>query len=171
MRLLAAIAVASLPTVATPIPNPVAMPTKLDPAGQARARALLQELVEIPSVKGRDEVPKVANAVAAELRAAGIAESDIRIIPYEGLPGDQTAALIARWRAPHATRKPLLLIGHMDVVDAKREDWKYDPFKLREAGRVEICHRIDHFDRIGQARAFQNDQFRPIVPDELRDPP
>ena len=132
MRLLAAIAVASLPTVATPIPNPVAMPTKLDPAGQARARALLQELVEIPSVKGRDEVPKVANAVAAELRAAGIAESDIRIIPYEGLPGDQTAALIARWRAPHATRKPLLLIGHMDVVDAKREDWKYDPFKLRE---------------------------------------
>ena len=128
MRLLAAIAVASLPTVATPIPNPVAMPTKLDPAGQARARALLQELVEIPSVKGRDEVPKVANAVAAELRAAGIADSDSRIIPYEGLPGDQTAALIARWRAPHATRKPLLLIGHMDVVDAKREDWKYDPF-------------------------------------------
>ena len=55
-------------------------------------------------------------------------------MPYEALPGDQTVALIVRWRSPHATKKPMLILGHMDVVEAKREDWKYDPFVFREEG-------------------------------------
>jgi acetylornithine deacetylase/succinyl-diaminopimelate desuccinylase-like protein len=42
--------------------------------------------------------------------------------------------LIVRWRSPHATKKPMLVLGHMDVVEAKREDWKYDPFVFREEG-------------------------------------
>lgn len=127
-----ALLLACLSASATAAPNPVFQPSKLDPAWQAKTRAMLKQLVEIPSVKGRNQVPKVAEAVAAQLRAAGIPAEDIRIISYEGLPGDQTAAVIARWRAPHAARKPLLIIGHMDVVEAKREDWKYDPFEFRE---------------------------------------
>ena len=55
-------------------------------------------------------------------------------MPYEALPGDNTAALIVRWRSPHATKKPMLVLGHMDVVEAKREDWKFDPFVFREEG-------------------------------------
>jgi acetylornithine deacetylase/succinyl-diaminopimelate desuccinylase-like protein len=55
-------------------------------------------------------------------------------MPYEALPGDNTVALIVRWRSPHATQKPMLVLGHMDVVEAKREDWKYDPFVFREEG-------------------------------------
>jgi acetylornithine deacetylase/succinyl-diaminopimelate desuccinylase-like protein len=43
-------------------------------------------------------------------------------------------ALIVRWRSPHATKKPILVLGHMDVVEAKREDWKFDPFTFREEG-------------------------------------
>jgi acetylornithine deacetylase/succinyl-diaminopimelate desuccinylase-like protein len=55
-------------------------------------------------------------------------------MPYEALPGDKTMALIVRWRSPNATKKPMLILGHMDVVEAKREDWKYDPFVFREEG-------------------------------------
>ena len=55
-------------------------------------------------------------------------------MPYEALPGDKTAALIVRWRSPHAAKKPMLILGHMDVVEAKREDWKFDPFVFREEG-------------------------------------
>ena len=54
--------------------------------------------------------------------------------PTRRLPGDKTAALIVRWRSPHATKKPMLILGHMDVVEAKREDWKFDPFVFREEG-------------------------------------
>ena len=55
-------------------------------------------------------------------------------MPYEALPGDQTEALIVRWRSPHPTKKPMLILGHMDVVEAKRDDWKFDPFVFREEG-------------------------------------
>ena len=114
------------------VADPRTIPTQLPPAWQARARALFKHVVEVPSVHNRGEVPKVAELLAGQFRAAGIADSDIHIMPYEGLPGDKTAALIVRWRSAHATKKPILIIGHMDVVEAKREDWKYDPFVFRE---------------------------------------
>ncbi len=76
----------------------------------------------------------MAELLADQFRAAGIPDSDIHIMPYEALPGDKTVALIVRWRSPHATKKPMLILGHMDVVEAKREDWKSDPFVFREEG-------------------------------------
>ncbi len=79
-------------------------------------------------------MPRMAKAIADELEKGGFPAADIKIMPYEGLPGDKTAALIFRWRAKPPTKKPILLLGHMDVVEAKREDWKYDPFVFREEG-------------------------------------
>jgi acetylornithine deacetylase/succinyl-diaminopimelate desuccinylase-like protein len=112
--------------------DPRTVPTKLPPAWQAKTRALFKEAIEIPSVHHRGEVPKVAKLLADQFRAAGIPDSDIHFMPYEALPGDQTEALIVRWRSPHATKRPMLILGHMDVVEAKRSDWKYDPFQFRE---------------------------------------
>ena len=100
--------------------NPVAQPSKLDAPWQARARMLLEQTIEIPTVINRGEVPRMARLISDELKAAGFAATDIRIIPHEGLPGDKTATLIARWRADNPARKPLLILGHMDVVEAKR---------------------------------------------------
>jgi acetylornithine deacetylase/succinyl-diaminopimelate desuccinylase-like protein len=114
--------------------NPVAQPSKLDPAWQARTRALFEQAIEIPTVAKRGEMPRMAKLIVDQLRAAGIPESDIRIMPHEGIPGDQTLTLIARWRADKPTKKPMLILGHMDVVEAKREDWKFDPFEFREEG-------------------------------------
>ena len=112
--------------------NPLTVPTQLDAAWQARTRSLFQRTVEVPSVKGRGEVPKVAALIAADLTAGGFPSADIKILPYEALPGDHTAALIFRWRTTHPTKRPLLILGHMDVVEAKRADWQNDPFKFIE---------------------------------------
>ena len=113
-------------------PNPVTQPTKLEPAWQAKTKALFEKAIEIPTVAGRGQVPAMAELLSRELQAAGFAPGDIRIMPHEGLPGNKTVSLIARWRADRPTAKPIMLLGHMDVVEAKREDWKRDPFEFVE---------------------------------------
>ena len=134
MRTIAAFLLACLSTAAAAATDPRTVPTKLEPAWQAKTRALFKQVIEIPTVHHRGEVPNMAAVLADQLKAAGWAASDIQIKPYEGLPGDKTAALIARWRADKPTKKPILILGHMDVVEAKREDWKFDPFVFREEG-------------------------------------
>ena len=132
MRRIAAVLFAISSTAAVAA-NPVAAPPQLDRAWQARTRALLEQVIEIPTVAKRGEMPRMAKLIADQLRAAGIPEGDVRIIPHVGVPGDDTVTLIARWRAERPTRKPMLILGHMDVVEAKREDWTFDPFEFREA--------------------------------------
>ena len=129
-----ALLLACLSTSAIAAPNPVTQPTKLPPAWQSKTRAFFESAIEIPTVQGRGQMPKMAGLVADQLKAAGFPASDIQILPYEGLPGDKTAALIFRWRADKPAKKPILILGHMDVVEAKREDWKFDPFEFREEG-------------------------------------
>jgi len=131
-RVLAFALIAALAGTANAAVDPRTVPTNLAPAWQAKTRELFKQAIEIPSVHNRGQTQRVAELLASQFRAAGIPDSDIHIMPYEALPGDQTAALIVRWRSPHATKKPMLILGHMDVVEAKREDWKFDPFVFRE---------------------------------------
>jgi acetylornithine deacetylase/succinyl-diaminopimelate desuccinylase-like protein len=78
-------------------------------------------------------MPKLANYLADQLRAAGWTDGDIRVLPYVSPGEDSTAALIARWPAAGtAKRKPMLIIAHMDVVEALPSDWTTDPFTLVE---------------------------------------
>lgn len=132
MRPITALLLACLSTAAVAATDPRTIPSKLDPAWQAKTRSLFQQVIEIPTVHNRGEVPRMANLLAEQFKAAGIPEDDIKIMPYEALPGDNTAALIVRWRAAHPTKKPMLILGHMDVVEAKRADWTFDPFVFRE---------------------------------------
>jgi acetylornithine deacetylase/succinyl-diaminopimelate desuccinylase-like protein len=136
MRFLLAASLLALSTAsqAQTAPSIVTQPSKLDATWQAKTRAVFENVVEIPTVSGRNQMPKLAEYLAGELKAAGFAADDIKIMPYEGEPGDKTVALIARWRADKPTAKPILLMAHMDVVEAKREDWKFDPFEFREEG-------------------------------------
>jgi len=128
------IAAVAMSTAAFAATDPRTLPTKLPAPWQAKTRAVFKQAIEIPSVHNRGEVPRVAKLLADQFRAAGIPDADIHFMPYEALPGDQTEALIVRWRSPHATKKPMLILGHMDVVEAKREDWTFDPFVFREEG-------------------------------------
>jgi acetylornithine deacetylase/succinyl-diaminopimelate desuccinylase-like protein len=131
-RLSLALLLAFAATTAVAATDPRTVPTQLDPTWQAKTRALFKQAIEIPTVHNRGEVPRMAQLIASELEKGGFPASDINIMPYEALPGDQTTALIFRWRADHPTKKPMLLLGHMDVVEAKREDWTFDPFVFRE---------------------------------------
>jgi acetylornithine deacetylase/succinyl-diaminopimelate desuccinylase-like protein len=101
------------------------------------AHAMFQHIVDMPTVIGRHSVPAEAQYVADQFKAGGFPADDIHVIPYHTgsatTGDDDTAALIVRWRAAGpSTRKPILLMGHMDVVEAKREDSTTDPFVMTE---------------------------------------
>jgi acetylornithine deacetylase/succinyl-diaminopimelate desuccinylase-like protein len=88
---------------------------------------IYKELVEINTVTATGDTKQAAEAMAARLRAAGFAESDVQV--FSPLP--RKGNLVARLRGT-GTRKPILLLAHLDVVPARREDWSFDPFKLTE---------------------------------------
>ena len=95
---------------------------------QAKAREIFQHAIEVPTVEGRGQVPVLAQWLAEQYQAAGWAAEDIHVLPYEGNPGDKTAAFIARWPAAKPSgKKPILLMAHMDVVQAKAEESKDCP--------------------------------------------
>jgi acetylornithine deacetylase/succinyl-diaminopimelate desuccinylase-like protein len=126
MRLALAAALGLLSTSALAA-DPPADPWK------AKGREIYRHAIEIPTVEGRGRVPELAQYLADQYKAAGWAESDIHVLPYEGNPGNQTAALVVRWPAAKPSgKKPILLMAHMDVVEAKPEDWSMDPFKFVE---------------------------------------
>ena len=94
---------------------------------QQLARDIYQELVEINTVTATGDTARAAGAMAARLRAAGFAAEDVQLLS----PVPRKGNLVARLRGSGA-RKPILLLAHLDVVEAKREDWSVDPFKLLE---------------------------------------
>jgi acetylornithine deacetylase/succinyl-diaminopimelate desuccinylase-like protein len=95
-----------------------------------RAREIYQELVEINTTDTPvGNVTKAAEAMAARLKAAGFPAADVRVLG----PDPRKHNLVVRWRTGATTgRKPILLLAHLDVVEAKREDWSFDPFTFLE---------------------------------------
>jgi acetylornithine deacetylase/succinyl-diaminopimelate desuccinylase-like protein len=91
------------------------------------AREILRELIETDTTHSTGNTTRAAEAMAARLKSAGFAPADISVIGPHPLRGN----LIARYRGTGA-RKPLLLLAHFDVVEARREDWSVDPFKFLE---------------------------------------
>jgi acetylornithine deacetylase/succinyl-diaminopimelate desuccinylase-like protein len=105
----------------------------LPPKWEATTREIYKTAVETPTVAGREgQNLKLASYLAGKLKAAGWADADIHVLPYTSVPGNDTAALVARWPAANPTEKPMLIIAHMDVVEALPSDWSTDPFKLVE---------------------------------------
>ena len=99
----------------------------------AKAREIYAKVISIPTQKGNDKVPEMADYLAGEFRAAGFPAEDVRVIPFAG-KDDSTACLVVRYRGGGEAKgaKPILFIAHMDVVTAKREDWARDPYTLVE---------------------------------------
>src|SRR5712692_5845208 len=91
------------------------------------ARDIYKEFVEIQSGFSTGATTPVAEAAAARLRAAGFSEFDI----FVGGANPKKANLVVRYHGTGAL-KPILLLAHTDVVEAKREDWSMDPFQLIE---------------------------------------
>ncbi len=91
------------------------------------ARAIFKELIEINSTDSVGSVTAAAEAMAKRLRAAGFSEKDVLVVG----PNDRKKNMVARFRGT-GKEKPILFIGHLDVVEAKREDWTTDPFQFVE---------------------------------------
>lgn len=100
-----------------------------DDAKRLAEKQLFAKIVEIPSVEGRTaEFQRLTALLTAEFKKAGISNVIVK-------DHDNTQTLIARWPAAKPSgKKPILLMAHMDVVEAKDSDWKYPPFKFREEG-------------------------------------
>src|SRR5256886_16488809 len=96
---------------------------------QQQLREIYKELVEINTSDSAGRCTAAAEAMAARLRAGGLAAQDVQGIVPPG--GPKKGNLVARYRGTGA-KKPVMLLGHLDVVEAKREDWQRDPFKLVE---------------------------------------
>ena len=94
---------------------------------QAKGRDIFQRVIAFKTSVGLGQVPALAEYLAGELRAAGFADSDIHVLPF-----GETASLVVRYRGDGSGGKPILVMAHMDVVTAKREDWERDPFTLVE---------------------------------------
>jgi acetylornithine deacetylase/succinyl-diaminopimelate desuccinylase-like protein len=96
-------------------------------AQQQNAVDIYKELVEINTVTETGDTGRAADAMATRLRAAGFEGADVQVFK----PAPRKGNLVARLHGTGA-RKPILLLAHLDVVEAKREDWSTDPFKLVE---------------------------------------
>ncbi len=90
-------------------------------------REIYRELVEINTTDSVGDTVRAAEAMAARLRAGGFPAQDIRVLSS----GPRKGHMVARLRGTGAGR-PILLLAHLDVVEARREDWASDPFKLQE---------------------------------------
>ncbi len=108
----------------------VAAPAHAQRPDQTAFRALYEELVEIDSSAATGSCTRAVNAMAARLRAAGFAEGDVRVIVPEGAPEDGN--MVAVLRGSNRRAPAVLLLAHIDVVNARREDWERDPFTLVE---------------------------------------
>lgn len=98
------------------------------PADQTFSRAVLKELVEINSTHSFGST-EVARAIGRRLLAAGFDSKDVIFVAPDDRPAKGNLVVRLRGRG---TETPVLFLGHLDVVEAKPEDWSVDPFKLTE---------------------------------------
>ena len=99
-----------------------------EPTSRRQAfREIYQELVEINTTNSVGDSLRAAEAMAARLKAGGLPPDNVQVLSSAPRKGNLVARL-----GGNGLRKPILLIAHLDVVEAKREDWDFDPFKLQE---------------------------------------
>ena len=101
-------------------------------ASQLAFRDLYKELVETDTSVATGSCTALAEKIASRFKAAGFAEGQLTLFKDEKLPLD--GGLVVTFPGSSKTAKPMLLLGHLDVVNARREDWERDPFKFIEEG-------------------------------------
>jgi acetylornithine deacetylase/succinyl-diaminopimelate desuccinylase-like protein len=98
--------------------------------GREAFRAIYEEMVEIDTSPSTGSCTKLVQAAETRLKAAGYSGDEVQLVVPEGKPDDGN--IVARIRAKNPAKKGVLLLAHIDVVDARRTDWERDPFTLIE---------------------------------------
>jgi acetylornithine deacetylase/succinyl-diaminopimelate desuccinylase-like protein len=100
-----------------------------DAATREMAHDIFKQLIEINTTDSIGSTTVAAQAMAKRLLDAGFPKTDVVVIG----PNDRKGNMVARYRGKQgSTLRPILIIGHLDVVEARREDWTTDPFKFVE---------------------------------------
>jgi acetylornithine deacetylase/succinyl-diaminopimelate desuccinylase-like protein len=126
MRLLAA-------TLLTAAFSAAGAQTSLTPH-QRLAREVYSELISINTADSVGSVTRAVEAMAKRFRAAGFPESDVQVLIPPGKPTKGNLVVRLHGRAAPNSAKPILLLAHLDVVAARRDEWPRDPFTLTEEG-------------------------------------
>ncbi|MDB6059279.1 MAG: peptidase, partial [Verrucomicrobiales bacterium] len=138
----------------------LAVDTFLPEKEKVRAKEIFRELIEIRSTHDQGTA-KMANAIATRLKAAGFTGDDLQVLgPKAGKEN-----VVVRLRGT-GSGKPILFIGHTDVVEAKREDWSFDPFILTERdgyfyGRGTTDMKNDVADFVDNLVRLKEENFKP----------
>jgi acetylornithine deacetylase/succinyl-diaminopimelate desuccinylase-like protein len=98
-----------------------------DASTRQLAHDIFKQLIEINTTDSVGSVTAAAEAMAKRFRDAGFPDADIQVMG----PNDRKKNVVVRFHGS-GKHKPVLLIGHLDVVEARREDWNTDPFKFVE---------------------------------------
>jgi acetylornithine deacetylase/succinyl-diaminopimelate desuccinylase-like protein len=99
-----------------------------DPAARRLEREIFEELIRINTSDSAGGTPAAARAVAERLLAAGFPAEDVHVMGTD----PRIRHVVARYRGRGGALKPVLLMAHLDVVDARREDWTTDPYQFIE---------------------------------------
>lgn len=137
-----------------------AAPVHAKPADAQGAKKILMDSIAIPTVMGRGKVPELAAYYAGVLKAAGYADADIEITPI-----GETATFAATLRGT-GQDKPIVLLGHMDVVEADAKDWSRDPFVPVEEngyifGRGSEDNKFDVSMMVAAMAQLKKEGFKP----------
>ena len=101
---------------------------------QRAALEMYSTIIAFRTSRGHQQVPAMVTYLADQLSAAGFAQEDILVTDYDS-DGEPTQGLMVRFRGDGSSgRKPIVLLAHMDVVDALPEDWERPPFTLVQEG-------------------------------------
>lgn len=111
------------------LPRPSRAQEWLPPADRQLARDILRELIEINTTDSAGHTPEAARAMAQRLLAAGFPATDVQVLIG---PDARHGNLVARYRGSGKGGRPILVMAHLDVVPARREDWSGDPFAFTE---------------------------------------
>ena len=108
-----------------------ATPSQSDSVRRETAHDIFKQLIEINTTDSIGSTTVAAQAMAKRLLDAGFPKADIVVIG----PNDRKGNMVARYRGRLSSKlRPILIIGHLDVVEARREDWTTDPFQFVEQG-------------------------------------
>lgn len=100
-------------------------------ADEQKAREIYAKIVSIRSARGQENVPEVFAYLKSELATAGFVDGDMEVTNYDN-NGEATQGLMIWYRAKDPVKAPIVLLAHVDVVDALAEDWVRAPYELTE---------------------------------------
>lgn len=104
-----------------------------DEPHQVRTLEIYRTLIGMRTAAGHGQVPAAAAFLAEQFRLGGFPAEDVHVLPHLSADGEEVASVVVRYRGDGSSgERPVLLLAHMDVVDALPEDWELDPFTLTE---------------------------------------